>query len=66
MGTWQPLRAQHLTCALPAWVLRSSPHPVLMCPAHLPHCSIFTYNSALPDGTSTQGGYSTHYVCDEK
>lgn len=26
----------------------------------------FTYNGAYADGTSTQGGYSTHYVLPEK
>lgn len=28
--------------------------------------SIFTYNGAYPDGTATQGGYSTHYVLNKK
>lgn len=27
---------------------------------------IFTYNGAYPDGTATQGGYSTHYVLNKK
>ncbi|PSC75052.1 8-hydroxygeraniol dehydrogenase-like [Micractinium conductrix] len=31
------------------------------------YCSkcIFTYNGVYPDGTATQGGYSTHYVVDK-
>jgi D-arabinose 1-dehydrogenase-like Zn-dependent alcohol dehydrogenase len=28
--------------------------------------SVFTYNSTLPDGTVTQGGYSTHMVVDKR
>ncbi|KAI7835473.1 hypothetical protein COHA_010630 [Chlorella ohadii] len=27
---------------------------------------IFTYNGAYPDGTATQGGYSTHYVVNKR
>ena len=41
------------------------------CKEHLEqHCSgggsISTYNATYPDGTLTQGGYSTHYVVSKK
>jgi len=46
----------------------SSDFSALPCPVPLRSCKggIFTYNGAYPDGTGTQGGYSTHYVVNKR